>query len=541
MKKTPEQIIKRFDKLKADRQTWEQHWQELADYMLPRKNDIQRQFTPGQKRNTQILDNTGMVSAELLAGALHGLLTNPYSQWFGLTTGDPDLDVNDSVRAWLQDSERRMLGVLNDSNFQTEVHEYYLDLTVFNTAVLTMEEDEKDIVRFNARFIASLVLEENNKGSISDVYREFSWSARQLADEFGLEKLPKKIKEAYEKGLDTKFSVIHCVYPKDVNSKKRGPLSQFDFYSQYIAKADKEEIDAKGFNESPYLVSRWAKASDEVYGRGPGQTALPEVKIINKMTETIIKASQKMIDPPLQLPDDGFIMPIKTKPGGLNFYRSGSNDRIEPVFNKEIRVDFGYQAMDQHRERIKQAFYVDQLMLSNVGPQMTATEVNQRTEERMRLLGPMLGRQQSEFLSPLIDRLFKVMFRKQLLKPIPQALANHSGLSVQYSSVIAKMQRTSDGQNIDRTLQALAPFVQSDPSILDNLNGDAALREISRIYNFPQTIIRDEMEVKKIRKSRADAQAQIQQQQQQQQQAQQAQQVLPAVAQMQMAQKQQGK
>lgn len=537
MKRTAKQCIQRYDKKKSERVTWDQHFQDVNDYVLPRKNNITKTIAQGAKRNLHLLDNTAVNACELLAGALHGLLTNPYSQWFDLTTGDPKIDAEDDARLWLQDTSRRMLNVLNDSNFQTEVHEFYLDLCGPSTANLLMEEDDEDVVRFSAKFIANYVFWENANGIVDEVACEWSWDANQIAEEFGYENLTKKVKEAYDKKTDEKFKVIHHVYPQSRAKKASGPLKMFDFVSQYICVEDEDDLLVEGYHEQPYLVSRWAKASDEEYGRGPGMTALPEAKIINKMTEIVIKAAQKVVDPPLQIPDDGYILPIKTYPGGLNFRRSGYEDKIEPVFNKEIRVDFGIQAMEQHRERIKQSFYVDQLMLSNTGPQMTATEVNQRTEERMRLLGPMLGRQQSEFLAPLINRLFKIMGRRNMFLPMPGSLARARGLTVQYSSAIAKMQRYAEAQSINRTLADLAPFMQLDPSIRDNFDGDKSLRVIARNYGLPQEMIRDISEVKQIRESRAKAQEELVAQQQQQNQAETLAKVAPAASMMQQQKK----
>ena len=88
MKLNVEQIIARFEKLHSDRVTWENHWQELADYILPRKNEIQRVPTPGEKRNLRLFDSTAQQSNELLAGALHGMLTSPTNLFFSLGTGE---------------------------------------------------------------------------------------------------------------------------------------------------------------------------------------------------------------------------------------------------------------------------------------------------------------------------------------------------------------------------------------------------------------------------------------------------------------------
>ena len=231
--------------------------------------------------------------------------------------------------------------------------------------------------------------------------------------------------------------------------------------------------------------------------------ALPDVKTVNKMDEVMLIGAQKVVDPPLQMPDDGFVFPIMTVPGGINFYRPGTSDRITPIFN-DARIDFGFQMMGERRERIRKSFFVDQLRLSE-GPQMTATEVLQRTEDSMRLLSPVLGRQQSEFLRPLISRVFDIMIRRDMFLDAPQVLEGRS-IDFQYSSLIAKAQRVAEGQNILRTMEMVSPFIQLDPSVADNINGDEAFRVIARIHGMDQRIVRDQDEVEERRESRAQAQ-----------------------------------
>lgn len=536
MKLTAKQLIARYNKKKEEKATLEQHIQEINDYVLVRKNNVTRMYTPGQKRNTHLLDNTAVMSCELLAGALHSFLTNPYTKWFALTTGEPDIDKDDTAREWLEDTERRMLNVLNDSNFQTEVHEFYLDLCGPSTACLLMEEDDEQIVRFSSKFIANYVIAENSKGIVDTVMCEWSWTAQKIAEEFGIKNLTKKVKEAYDKQQDTLFKIIHGVYPQD-KFKKHPALKQFDFISHYVCVEDEADLNVEGFYEQPYIVSRWSKASDEEWGRGPGFAALPEAKIINKMTEIIIKAAQKSMDPPISVPDDGYILPLRTYPGGLNFRRAGVEDKIEPVFNKEIRVDFGMDIMEAHRQRIKQAFYVDQLMLPNNRTQKTATEINQRTEENLRLMGPMMGRQETEFLTPMINRLFKIMDRKGMFKDMPAIMERAKGLSVQYTSTIAKMQRFSEAQSIQRTMQDLATFIQIDPSIADNFDGDGITRIISQAHGFPQSGIRNLTKVKQIREARQKAQEELLQKQEQQNQVDQMGKMAPLVQGMQQTKK----
>jgi len=496
----PEKIIDQVNFLKGQRGNWETHWQELAEFILPRKDDITRNRVPGEKRTQFLLDNTAMQSNELLSGFLHGLLTNPNSQFFELTTGVPEIDDEDDVRIWLQDTSRRIMQIFNDSNFQTEIHEVYIDLGCFGTAAMTIEEDDDTVVRFAARPIQSIFIEEDNKGQIVEVHRKFAWNVNQIIAEFGEQtvKDSKLLSDAKKRDDPKKFDIIHSIYPKEVDPTKR---SDSPWQSQYILVDERKNLRTSSFRQFPYLVPRWTKHSGEKYGRSPGMNALPEQKTLNIMTETTIKGAQKVVDPPLQVPDDGFISVIRTRPGSLNFFRAGSKDRIEPVFN-DARIDFGFQAMEAKRENVRDAYFVNQLQLRQSGPQMTATEVEARVEQALRFMGPVLGRQQVELLRPLIDRTFDIMLRRGLIAPPPEVLQG-STLGVEYSSLIARTQRQQEARAILRAVEQSTPFIQSDPTVLDNINGDEALRIIWRINNANQKILRDQGQITKIRQDRA--------------------------------------
>lgn len=509
---TLRQVMARLSKLKGERGTWENHWQEVTDHILPRKNTVLTHKSDGQKRMWQLLDNTGVQANELLAGMLHGLLTNPDMQWFELTTGNLELDANDNVRKWLQATARSMSNVLNNSNFQTEVHELYIDLCSIGTANMLLEEDPKYVIRCSTKFIGDYWIEENYQGLVDKLYREWKLPASEIIAEFGEKNVPKKVLDSYKQNKDEKFCILHAVYPKYLVDAKNS--DKMKYVSQYFIPDCDYEIDFGEFQDFPYVVPRWAKAAGETYGRSPGMTALPELKVLNKMNETLLIGAQKVVDPPLQLPDDGFIMPIITRPGGLNYYRAGTNDVIKPIFN-DTRLDFGYQAMEDRRKRVKDAYYVDQLKLQQGGPMMTATEVLQRTEESMRLLGPMLGRMQSEFLRPLIERLFSLMWDRKMIPQPPQELSGVN-IDVKYSSLIAKSQRITEAQSIMRLISASAPFMQIDPSVAHNFNGDAAVRVLAQTYGAPQEILNDAKMVKAKRDAIAQAQenAQVQSQEQ---------------------------
>jgi hypothetical protein len=205
------------------------------------------------------------------------------------------------------------------------------------------------------------------------------------------------------------------------------------------------------------------------------------------------------------VPDDGFMLPVRTTPGGLNFYRSGTRDRIEPL-NIGANNPLGEHMLEQRRQAIRSAFYVDQLTLGT-GPQMTATEVIQRTEEKMRLLGPVLGRLQAELLRPLINRCFAILSRQKAFQPAPVALRDGS-IDIGYVSPLAKAQRTGDVQSILQMIEFLLPLTQFDPGVVDYLDMDGLAKHIIKVTGTPATVVRGDGEVSGIREQRAQQQAQ---------------------------------
>lgn len=522
---SPQEVVKKHAALKSDRGTWEEHWDELAYYIVPNKDHFNKEVSPGEKKNVHLFDNTAIQANELLAGALHSLLTNPHTMWFSLATGEDDIDNIDGVRKWLQGASRRMHSVLNKTNFQTEIHETYLDLGAFGTAPLYMEEMDDDmVVRFQAISVAFVVIGENPRGFADECYVEYQMSANQIVEMFGEENVSEVVLKAFREGSSNKFKIIHAVYPRArYGFKTAGPMA---YVSQHVLIDGNFELRNKGYREFPFMIPRWSKVSNEVYGRCPGMTALPEVKTINEVVKTTLKGAQKVVDPPIQVPDDGFVLPILTKPASINYYRAGSNDIIRPIFN-DSRIDFGFQFIEEKRKRIRESFYADQLILAQ-GPQMTATEVMQRSEENMRLLGPILGRMQSELLKPMVDRLFAIMFRRDMFDPVPPELEGME-LEVKYSSTIARAQRVGEAQNIMRTMEAAAPFINLNPAVADNFNGDEAVRIIASVFGAPQQIIQNVEVRDSIREQRAQAQQAMLQEQQRQQQVQEATQIAGVV------------
>jgi len=509
-------LISRFEKLEGQRQNWETHWQEVADYMQPRKADVTKQRARGDKRMEQVFDSSPIQAVELLAASLHGMLTNPSTPWFTLRFKDEEIDNEDEAKLWLESSTDAMYTAFNRSNFQQEIFELYHDLITFGTAAMFIEEDNDDIIKFSTRHINEVFIAENDKGRIDTIYRKFKISARAAIQKFG-ESVSADVQTKAKKDPYEEIEILHAVYPRaDFNPNKKDKKNM-PFESVYIEFKNGNELSVSGFREFPFVVPRYLKASNEIYGRSPAMTALPDVKMLNEMSKTTIKAAQKQVDPPLLVPDDGFLLPVRTVPGGLNFYRSGTRDRIEPL-NIGANNPLGLNMEEQRRDSIRAVFYVNQLMMQQ-GPQMTATEVIQRNEEKMRLLGPVLGRLQSELLKPLIDRVFAILLRNNMLPQAPEFLSGRD-IEIEYVSPLAKAQKSTELQSIIRTVEILGSLANVAP-VFDYINFDNLVKHLADIVGVPQKILKSQSQVNAERQ-------QAQQQQQEMQQMQQLQQVAKA-------------
>ena len=504
-------LLKRFDRLKSNRQNWESHWQEVADYMQPRKADVTKTRSKGDKRTELIFDSSPLQAVELLAASLHGMLTNPATTWFSLKFKGAEMQDDDDAKAWLEEATEVMYTAFNRSNFQQEIFECYHDLIAFGTSCLMIEEDQEDVLNFSARHIKEIYIQENKKGFVDTLYRRFKMPAQAAISKFGFENVSREVQNTANKNPFDDIDLVHVVRPRADYDPNKKDKKNMPFQSIYFEYGSGHIISLGGFLENPYVIPRYLKASTEQYGRSPGMNALADVKVLNKMVENSLKAAAKQIDPPLLIPDDGMLAPIRMSPGSINYYRSGSRDRIEPL-NINANNSITINNENQRRDAINKMFHIDQLVVTE-NRNMTATEVIQRQEEKMRILGPVLGRLQSELLSPLITRVFNILLRNGLFMQSPDILQQQE-LKIEFVSPMALAQRGQELQSLMRGLEIFGSLAQTMP-VMDYIDENGLVKNIIDILGLPAKVIKSDAEVEQIRTERAEQEAQQMEMQQQ--------------------------
>lgn len=501
-------LIQRFNTLDGSRSPYEQTWQYIADFVLPNRGDFNVNRGSGNRNNEKVFDTTAVTANQLLAATLHGGLTNSATQWLALSTHDPDL-ITDESKRYFELASSTLLQIFNstESNFQSQVHEYYLSLVSLGTAVMFVEKDNDDKIKFATIHLSEIFIQEDKFGSIDTVFRIFELTARQAAQAWPAENLSKEMNDAILGQPDQKFKILHVAMPrKDAEDRTNLSSKTLPIASFYIEVEQEHLIDESGFAEMPYIVARFEKLSGDLYGRSPAWNSLPDILMVNKMRQNIIRAGQLQTAPPLLVSDDGVMMPLQVRPNGIitGGLSLDGTPRIAPL-PLGNNLPLGFEMIEQTQKAIRDAFFVDQLIFRDQGTPVTATEIIQRQEEKLRLLSPHIGRIQSEFLNPVIERVFGLLARGDKLPQSPDVLADEK-IDIEYTSPLVKLQKGADIQAFQRFVAAIQPLAQIDPTVLDALDPEATMRNLSEASGMRLENLRTSEEIAAIRLERQQQQ-----------------------------------
>ena len=509
-----EQLCKQFEQLEGDRGTWETHWEEIAERILPRQIGFLGDRTKGEKKTQKVFDSQPSIALDRFAAVMDSMLTPRQTTWHGLRSNDEALNRNFEVRNWFDAVNKTLFNARYNpkANFAGQNHERWISLGAFGTGSVFVDFEAGLGLRYRNIGLRDIFFLENHQGIVDTVFRRFKYSARQAVQRWGMDGVPESIQKAYEnpntKGQE--FDFLHVVMPRNDYEPGRADARGKPFASLYIARKEKQLMGEEGgYNSFPYSISRYLTAPDEVYGRGPAMMALPDIKMLNEMNKSDIRAVHKLIDPPLLLHDDGIMgngaMSVKLTPGDLNYggvSRDGKQ-MIQPL-NTGARVDINETKMEQRRQSIDNAFLVTLFQILIETPRMTATEALIRSQEKGMLLTPTMGRQQSEALGPLIERELELLMTNGALPPLPDALLEAEGeYEITYDSPMSRMQRAEELVGIQRTMEILTPFAQFDPTVMDVFDPDEVAQLTAEVSGMPTKTTRSPDAIAAVREQRA--------------------------------------
>ena len=513
MNEEKKKYIERLHALEAQRESWLDQWREIGEYILPRRimfvTDGQ-QPNRGESRQSRIIDSTASRAIRMLAAGMQGGLTSPARPWFRLRLTDSDLMEWSPVREYLNVIEREIYRILAGSNFYSAVHTVYTDLAGFATAVLYEEEDFDSLVRFKVVSPGEYCLAEGSQGLVDTVYRRFWMTSRQMHQRWG-DRVSQRIRDSLDRNPFQWHQVVHSVQPNPNKNEKESDRESKAWESVYLEYAGDGKILARsGYDENPFMCPRWGTSGSDSYGRGPGDDVLPDVKTLQDMQRSVLKALHKMVDPPMRVPS-GFKGRLSLIPGSVTMVDPNAPESaIGPLYKVSVDIASAEQKIAAVQAAIRDGFFNDLFLMIQSRPNMTATEVAERHEEKLLILGPVIERQFSELLNPLLDRTWSILFRNSRHRlPPPPREAVGADLKVEYISLLAQAQKMIGTESLGRVTDYVGNLSRIRPDVLDKVDLDEAVDQFAEMMGAPPKVIRSDDLVAEIRQTRMQKEQEV--------------------------------
>jgi len=506
-----DRLDRRWGAMERERASWIEHYRLLADYILPRRGRfMQTKANQGAQINQSIIDSTGTRAHRTLSAGLMAGLTSPARPWFRLITPDYDLNEVAPVKIWLGETERRMRQVFQSSNFYNALHTVYEELGLFGTGAMVILEDYDTVIRCETMTAGEYALAVNNRRIVDTLYRQIRMSVLQVVQTFGIENVSSTVADAYRRGAyDDWVDVMHAIEPN--LDRKNGKLDNRNmpyastYWEAFSREPDKEKfLRREGFRENALVAPRWDVVGNDVYGRSPGMDALPDVRQLQVQQKRKGQAVDKLVNPPMQASGGMRDRMVSLLPGSVTFVEDfAAGGGVKPLY--EVAPDIGALREDimATQTRVEQTFFADLFLMIATSDrrEITAREIDERHEEKLLALGPVLERLQSELLGPAIDRTFAIMMRNGVLTEPPQELQGMD-LQVDYISILAQAQKGVATAGLERLSAFVGNLAAVNPAVLDKLDFDQAVDEMGDMLGVPAKVVRPDDMVDAIRQER---------------------------------------
>lgn len=542
------------------RESFRAHWRIIADNLAPRKprwytEDVNR----GDRRNQKIIDNSPVLALRTLRSGMMSGITSPARPWFRLTLGGSDEISAGPVKSWLDQVTDLMNSVFLRSNLYNILPIVYGDLGSFGTAAMLVEEDFDNVARFYSVPLGSYCLALSDAHKVEVFTREFRMTVRQLITRFGMvdvrkdqddvpgitndrdgdekidwSKFSVTVRNMYDNDrLEDWVDVLHVITPNEYFDEQKLDAKYKKFRSTYMEKgtycgghtATTQDLGSKvlrdsGYDYFPVLAPRWETTGEDVYATScPGMDALGDILQLQAGERRIAQAIELLVRPPMVGSASLQSSVASIIPGKITYVDERSEGKgFRPAFQVDPRVNELEGKQQQIRQRISRTFFEDLfLMLSQSDRrQITAREIDERHEEKLLALGPVLEQLNQDLLDPLIDIVFDFMMKRGLIPQPPDELKGQD-LRVEYISIMQQAQKLAGLSAVERFTQFVMNLAQADPSVLMKVDTMELVDNYGDITSMRAGIIRSDEDVAQMKQQQAQAQAQQAQMQQLQQ------------------------
>lgn len=511
-----DESLREFAAVQADRAVFGSHYEEISELIYPESRNtffVGNYNWPGQKKTDRQVDATGMMALSRFAAICNSLITPRNMIWHGLEADNDYLMKQRGVRLYFEQAAKVLFSQRYKAaaGFSGQNHLNFKNLGAFGTAgmfVDALDAKQGRGFRYRAMPMGEMFIRQNHQGLVDGVCRYFKLTARQCAQWWGEDNLPGQLRQAHEANSELLYDFLHRVCPREDYDDRRLDGRGMPIASYYICLLSRTLMSEGGYRKLPFAISRYDQAPGETYGRSPAMTVLPALKTLNAEKRMFLKQGHRAADPVLLTADDG-IVDFNLRPGAMNKGGVNADGKLLVATLPTGEIQVSKEMMQEERTLINDAFLVTLFQILTETPQMTATEVIERTAEKGILIAPAMTRQQDEYASPLIDRELDIAADLRLLPPMPMVLREAGAeYRVVYTNPLARAQKAQEAAGFMRTVETVKELVNitQDPSLLDPFNFDVAVPAIADIQSVPPSWMSSDEEIMGKRKARAAAQ-----------------------------------
>jgi len=530
----------RYKNLYEEKQMWLPMYQLIGEYVLSRKQSFQVSPQPGEFLTEQLFSSVAPNSNQRMASALVGNLWPNGARSVRLTRprNIPDTKEN---KAYYDEVTNIFVDIIDapETGTATAMQEYMLDQGAFGISGVQVKKtgDLTDPLRVFAMNVKNFLIDEDKNGFVDTVFVEKEWTARQIVEEYGIDNVSSRIKEAFDNyDVKTRFKIIQVIEPRlnaPLNPKKNTEYPITSFHFEF---ASNKILRDSGYLNMPIIITRFLKALGEKQGRSPAMFAMPAIMRLNLVWEFLMQAGETKLKPPLYLLDNGTLGSdtVDTSPDSLNVFSVSGLGEKSPV---GVLFDVGqlqdiYPIAESLVNDIAQAFYIDQLMDLSKESRMTLGEAQIRDRIRGEGLSSVFKRQETEFFSKFVSTAFNSLLEegilgvvrgsdaeKRILQAgmvplyIPGDIAKAMGrgqkvYNIKYISPASRIMQTEELQGIVQALDITLGAAPAFPGMADYYDPEKIVKKVNELSGVDQEVLFSMDIVKNLQAMRAEQQEQ---------------------------------
>lgn len=482
----------------TERSSWVEHWRDISIYQQPRSGRfVVSDRNKGNRRHNLIYDNNSVAPARILAAGMMSGMTSPARPWFRLGLPDKDLEKHGPVKLWLHNVGGLHRAVFNASNTYRALHMAYEELGLFGTWADMCLADYENVLHHYPMTVGEYALATDHRGVVNAMARELEMTVGQMVGQFGYDACSHAVQNLFDRGtLEAAVPVYQLVAPNTQRDLRRADSRHMKWSSVYFEPgsdmAGDKFLSESGYKRFPVLAPRWVVRGQDIYGESPGMEALGDVQQLQHEQLRKGQAIDYQTNPPIQVPTAYKDAARSRLPGGVMYVDTNSpTGGVRTAFEVNLNLQHLKEDIEDVRGRIRSAYYADMfLMLANdTRSGVTATEIAERHEEKLLMLGPVLERLHNELLSPMIDLAFERCAEAGILPPPPPELQGMD-INIEFISTLAQAQRAVSAQGLDRLLGTIGSVSALFPEAVKKVNAMKMVDEYAELYGVnPEVIV----------------------------------------------------